>query len=122
VRQHNGKPSAIASASTCAFFRVDAAEWRGSTGISGQPNHFEDIYGLSWADHVANPRNSSRLLATGYSCRSQVKSIDGTVLRHPIQMLLARIKAPTEGKSRDAEYSSAALCIGPPRSSTRFTE
>ena len=33
--------------------------------------------------------------------------IDGIVLRHPIQMLLARIKAPTEGKSRDAEHSKA---------------
>ena len=62
---------------------------------------------MSWAEHLANARNFGRLLATGCSCRSQAKLIDGTVLRHPIQMLLARLKAPTEGKSRVAEEAKA---------------
>jgi FAD/FMN-containing dehydrogenase/Fe-S oxidoreductase len=91
----------------------------GCCGMAGLYGHqaanrttSKEIYGLSWAEHVVDPRNFGRLLATGYSCRSQVKLIDGTVLRHPIQMLLARLKAPIEGKSRvaddaKAEYASA---------------
>lgn len=36
------------------------------------------------------PRN--RCLATGYSCRSQVKRVEGTGVRHPVQALLEIIK------------------------------
>jgi FAD/FMN-containing dehydrogenase/Fe-S oxidoreductase len=91
----------------------------GCCGMAGLYGHqaanratSENIYGLSWAGHVANPRHFGRLLATGYSCRSQVKLIDGVILRHPIQMLLARLKAPIDCKPpivSDAmgEYASA---------------
>lgn len=45
------------------------------------------IYALSWQQAMARlPR--SRCLATGYSCRSQVKRIEGSGVRHPLQALL----------------------------------
>ena len=48
------------------------------------------IYGQSWAHHIAGATDNA-LLADGYSCRSQVKLIDGVRLRHPIQALLAHV-------------------------------
>ncbi|MTH46916.1 D-2-hydroxyglutarate dehydrogenase YdiJ [Intestinirhabdus alba] len=45
------------------------------------------IYALSWQQAMQRlPRN--RCLATGYSCRSQVKRIEGAGVRHPLQALL----------------------------------
>ena len=45
------------------------------------------IYELSW--HQAMQRlPRQRCLATGYSCRSQVKRIEGNGVRHPLQALL----------------------------------
>ncbi|MEL4013387.1 D-2-hydroxyglutarate dehydrogenase YdiJ [Dryocola clanedunensis] len=45
------------------------------------------IYELSWHQAIQRlPR--SRCLATGYSCRSQVKRIEGNGVRHPLQALL----------------------------------
>lgn len=45
------------------------------------------IYQLSWQQALQNlPRQ--RCLATGYSCRSQVKRIEGNGVRHPLQALL----------------------------------
>lgn len=45
------------------------------------------IYELSWHQALVRlPRN--RCLATGYSCRSQVKRAEGNGIRHPLQALL----------------------------------
>uniref|UniRef100_UPI00289F27CF (Fe-S)-binding protein n=1 Tax=Erwinia citreus TaxID=558 RepID=UPI00289F27CF len=45
------------------------------------------IYELSWHQTLQKlPRQ--RCLATGYSCRSQVKRIEGNGMRHPLQALL----------------------------------
>ncbi len=45
------------------------------------------IYELSWHQAMQRlPRN--RCLATGYSCRSQVKRIEGNGVRHPLQAML----------------------------------
>ena len=45
------------------------------------------IYELSWHQALQRlPR--SRCLATGYSCRSQVKRVEGNGVRHPLQALL----------------------------------
>lgn len=45
------------------------------------------IYELSWHQAMQRlPRN--RCLAAGYSCRSQVKRVEGTGVRHPLQALL----------------------------------
>lgn len=49
--------------------------------------HSRGIYALSWQQQLAQlPRG--RCLAIGYSCRSQVKRIEGEGLRHPLQALL----------------------------------
>ncbi len=45
------------------------------------------IYQLSWQPHMEQ-RARQRCLATGYSCRSQVKRIEGQAVRHPLQALL----------------------------------
>jgi Fe-S oxidoreductase len=45
------------------------------------------IYELSWHQALQKlPRQ--RCLATGYSCRSQVKRLEGNGMRHPLQALL----------------------------------
>jgi Fe-S oxidoreductase len=66
----------------------------GCCGMAGTYGHeaerremSERIYGLSWSKHVADKAHTGRLLADGYSCRSQAKIIDGVRLPHPIEIL-----------------------------------
>lgn len=68
----------------------------GCCGMAGTYGHetehratSEQIYGMSWGHQVSSWAQSGRLLATGYSCRSQVKIIDGSMLAHPAQAMLA---------------------------------
>jgi len=75
----------------------------GCCGMAGLYGHeranrerSETIYRLSWAHHLADPRHTGRLTATGYSCRSQVGIVDGVQLLHPVQLLLRRVKASQE--------------------------
>ncbi|MCR0981160.1 D-2-hydroxyglutarate dehydrogenase YdiJ [Roseomonas populi] len=81
----------------------------GCCGMAGTYGHeaehramSEHLYGLSWKRHVA-ARGS--LLATGYSCRSQAKRLDGVALRHPAQALLAAIR---EGAGEDRARTAHA--------------
>ncbi len=71
----------------------------GCCGMAGTYGHeaehratSEQIYAMSWGKHVADGAATGRLLATGYSCRSQVKIVDGQVLPHPAQALLACLR------------------------------
>lgn len=71
----------------------------GCCGMAGTYGHeaehratSEHIYSMSWARHVAAHATGGRLLATGYSCRSQAKLIDGRRLSHPAQALLASLR------------------------------
>ena len=71
----------------------------GCCGMAGTYGHeaehramSERIYGLSWGRHVASPDGAGRLLATGYSCRSQAKRLDGVALPHPAQALLQALR------------------------------
>ncbi|WP_416778441.1 FAD-binding and (Fe-S)-binding domain-containing protein [Xenorhabdus budapestensis] len=66
----------------------------GCCGMAGTYGHekknFDNsigIYKLSWAS-VLNNLALEHCLSTGYSCRSQVKRIEGKVLKHPLQALL----------------------------------
>lgn len=66
----------------------------GCCGMAGTYGHearhratSERIYTLSWREKVAAHARGGRLLATGYSCRSQAKIIDGVALLHPVQAL-----------------------------------
>jgi Fe-S oxidoreductase len=72
----------------------------GCCGMAGTYGHearhratSERIYRLSWQEKVARHGNRGQLLATGYSCRSQAKLIDGIALRHPVEALRTVIAA-----------------------------
>ena len=72
----------------------------GCCGMAGLYGHeranratSEAIYRQSWARLVSDPRFAGRLVATGYSCRCQASLLDSAQLLHPVQMLLARLKA-----------------------------
>jgi len=52
----------------------------------------ERIYALSWSKYVDAGAENGNLLATGYSCRSQVALIDGVRLLHPIRALLGLLR------------------------------
>jgi FAD/FMN-containing dehydrogenase/Fe-S oxidoreductase len=71
----------------------------GCCGMSGTFGHesdnlqrSKDIYELSWRDIVNAPEHKGSLVATGYSCRSQVKRFDDQQLPHPVQALLAAVQ------------------------------
>jgi len=66
----------------------------GCCGMAGTYGHSalyvaesKKIYNLSWQEEI-NKRELTQCLATGYSCRSQVKRIEGKSLKHPVQALL----------------------------------
>lgn len=72
----------------------------GCCGMSGTYGHearnletSKTIYAQSWAAHVAAPEEDGEALATGYSCRSQVKRLSARQLRHPLQALLDHVRA-----------------------------
>ncbi|WP_129142028.1 D-2-hydroxyglutarate dehydrogenase YdiJ [Modicisalibacter coralii] len=76
----------------------------GCCGMSGTYGHearnratSEAIYDLSWREPVEDPANAGRLLATGYSCRSQARRLSDTALAHPLQGLLAALKRSQKG-------------------------
>ncbi|WP_159567502.1 D-2-hydroxyglutarate dehydrogenase YdiJ [Budvicia diplopodorum] len=69
----------------------------GCCGMAGTYGHEADnaensagIYALSWQRALVG-KSAERCLATGYSCRSQVKRFNGVVLKHPLQALLELI-------------------------------
>ncbi|RZL96367.1 MAG: FAD-binding oxidoreductase [Variovorax sp.] len=87
----------------------------GCCGMAGLYGHeranratSEAIYRQSWARLVSDPRFAGRLVATGYSCRCQAGLLDGAHLLHPVQMLLARLKAD-EGKGRPEVQTNALV-------------
>lgn len=70
----------------------------GCCGMSGTFGHetanyrrSNDIYDLSWRNIVNTQEHRGQLMATGYSCRSQVKRMDNQSLPHPVQVLLRAI-------------------------------
>lgn len=70
----------------------------GCCGMAGTYGHEAEqkekslaIYGLSWEQALKQyPQNA--IMATGYSCRSQVARIERFKPRHPLQCLLAVIQ------------------------------
>lgn len=70
----------------------------GCCGMAGTYGHetanvetSKKIYALSWQEIVNDPEHANQLMATGYSCRSQVERINGQKLPHPLQVLLKNI-------------------------------
>jgi Fe-S oxidoreductase len=75
----------------------------GCCGMSGTYGHeatnaetSDIIYGQSWRPLVEKFNRSGRMLADGYSCRSQVKRKEGVTILHPLQALLAVVRAETQ--------------------------
>jgi Fe-S oxidoreductase len=71
----------------------------GMAGIYGhEAEHYNEskgIYQISWGRHIpSNPKQRQHFLATGYSCRSQVKRFDGFVPLHPLQILVKHACIP----------------------------
>ncbi|MFZ6049755.1 FAD-binding and (Fe-S)-binding domain-containing protein [Pseudomonas sp. CR3202] len=71
----------------------------GCCGMSGTYGHetrnlqtSKAIYAQSWGPLVDADNGSGRLLADGYSCRSQVKRMEGRPLPHPLQALLGHLR------------------------------
>ncbi|MNC42846.1 sn-glycerol-3-phosphate dehydrogenase subunit C [compost metagenome] len=71
----------------------------GCCGMSGTYGHesknyetSKKIYDLSWQPAVEKYKTSGKLLANGYSCRSQVKRFGDVKIRHPLQALLCHMK------------------------------
>ena len=67
----------------------------GCCGMAGTFGHesanqtaSKEIYSQSWQPIVNSAAADDELLATGYSCRSQVKRLDQKQLKHPAQALL----------------------------------
>jgi len=73
----------------------------GCCGMSGTFGHeaanvetSKKIYQLSWAEVVDSSEHDGKLMATGYSCRSQVKRESAKMVPHPLQVLLQRFNHP----------------------------
>ncbi len=69
----------------------------GCCGMAGTYGHetehvqnSKSLYDMSWGKHINNNPHAI-FLATGYSCRSQVKRFTNISLQHPIQYLLSLI-------------------------------
>ncbi|MFC3853256.1 FAD-binding and (Fe-S)-binding domain-containing protein [Salinispirillum marinum] len=66
----------------------------GCCGMAGTYGHetrnranSEAIYDQSWRRYVEDPAKSDRLVASGYSCRTQSKRLSDTTLPHPLSLL-----------------------------------
>ncbi|MBI8178240.1 FAD-binding oxidoreductase [Pseudomonas aeruginosa] len=71
----------------------------GCCGMSGTYGHetrnletSKAIYAQSWGRLIEQHGNNGKLLADGYSCRSQVKRMEGKVIPHPLQALLNHVR------------------------------
>ncbi|WP_017429991.1 D-2-hydroxyglutarate dehydrogenase YdiJ [Vreelandella jeotgali] len=71
----------------------------GCCGMSGTYGHetrnvetSKTVYAQSWQPMVEAEESPGRLLATGYSCRSQASRFSNATLPHPLQALLTAMK------------------------------
>ncbi|GAB2710259.1 D-2-hydroxyglutarate dehydrogenase YdiJ [Halomonas garicola] len=71
----------------------------GCCGMSGTYGHetrnvetSKTVYAQSWQPMVEAEESPGRLLATGYSCRSQASRFSSATLPHPLQALLTAMK------------------------------
>jgi len=67
----------------------------GCCGMAGtfghETNNLEtskQLYSMSWEQVINNPELEGKLVSSGFSCRSQIKRIDGKRIPNPIQALL----------------------------------
>lgn len=81
-----------------------SVEATGCCGMSGTYGHearnletSKTIYAQSWARQIEGKQELGEPLATGYSCRSQVKRLSARQLRHPLEALLDHVRATHQG-------------------------
>jgi FAD/FMN-containing dehydrogenase/Fe-S oxidoreductase len=93
-----GSPKAWQQVFAAFGFELDLVA-SGCCGMSGTYGHearnletSKTIYAQSWQPVVEEEASRGRLLATGYSCRSQAGRLSGQVLPHPLQGLLAQLE------------------------------
>ncbi|MCY1306813.1 hypothetical protein D9M70_566960 [compost metagenome] len=70
------------------------------------------IYAQSWGPLIERHGQEGSLLADGYSCRSQVKRMEGKSLPHPLQVLLDHIReadAPTAAQSQQPRTEQCSV-------------
>jgi Fe-S oxidoreductase len=75
------KLESIGCCGMCGMYGHEASHQKESRGI----------FAMSWERHLPDdPKNLSRYLATGYSCRSQVKRFSASrrTLKHPVEVML----------------------------------
>lgn len=91
-------------------------EATGCCGMSGTYGHearnvatSRVIFGQSWEPRLAAISDRAEPLATGYSCRSQVKRLQTRRLRHPVEVLLDDVRARSAlgGDGRSATHRGA---------------
>jgi FAD/FMN-containing dehydrogenase/Fe-S oxidoreductase len=66
----------------------------GCCGMAGTFGHetrnrstSERLYEMSWKSEIAALQGKTTIMATGYSCRSQVKEVDKLLVGHPLQAI-----------------------------------
>lgn len=72
----------------------------GCCGMAGSYGHEEEhlkysneLFKMNWQQYIKDiPNPEKYVLATGYSCRSQVSRFQGKRLQHPLEVLLTEIK------------------------------
>ncbi|GAB2189269.1 FAD-binding and (Fe-S)-binding domain-containing protein [Sessilibacter sp. MAH1] len=71
----------------------------GCCGMAGTYGHetknqenSQKIYELSWSEKIKSRSEESQQMATGYSCRCQVKRMDQYEIPHPLQAILKAVK------------------------------
>lgn len=81
-----------------------SVEATGCCGMSGTYGHearnletSKTIYAQSWARQIEGKQELGEPLATGYSCRSQVKRLSERQVRHPLEALLDHVRATHQG-------------------------
>ncbi|MEX1661544.1 FAD-binding and (Fe-S)-binding domain-containing protein [Thioclava sp. 15-R06ZXC-3] len=84
----------------------------GCCGMAGTFGHeaenrplSEKIYAMSWARQMNTPDAEQKLMADGFSCRCQVREIDGLSLRHPVQVLLNLLRKSVSEQSRPSHLA-----------------
>jgi FAD/FMN-containing dehydrogenase/Fe-S oxidoreductase len=80
----------------------------GCCGMAGTYGHetrnqgtSRKIFDLSWAPLLERHGSEGRLLADGYSCRSQVERFAGRKLLHPLQALLEQVRGASDVAMRE---------------------
>lgn len=97
----NAAPSIKDWQTAFSFFGLKLTpEAVGCCGMSGTYGHetanqttSKALYSQSWSAVINHSDKQGRIVATGYSCRSQVKRIDQKQVPHPAQLLLKKLNA-----------------------------